>query len=194
MIFVTADTHFYHKNIIRYCNRPYADMDDMIIKMRLDWNNTVTQNDIVVIAGDFAFAGITKIRELIDSLNGIKILVRGNHDQYNSKKYRENGFFAVERYLIIDDIFIGHYPVYGNMQEQIADLEKRDDWDKNIVNQSYNQYVQCIKNSKCTKILHGHIHDKKIIYDSCYAQYNIGMDNNNCKLITLNEAILKLNG
>jgi len=192
MIFVTADTHFYHKNVIRYCNRPYADMDEMITKMRHNWNSTVGQNDIVIIAGDFAFAGITKIRELVQSLNGIKILIKGNHDNHRSKKYRENGFFAVERYLIIDDIFIGHYPVYGDEQQRIADLEKRVEWDRYNVNQNYTQYVQFIKDSKCTKILHGHIHNEKIVYDSRYKQYNIGIDNNDGKILSLSEAILKL--
>ena len=39
--FFTSDTHFYHSNIIKYCNRPFADAQDMNETLIANWNNVV---------------------------------------------------------------------------------------------------------------------------------------------------------
>jgi calcineurin-like phosphoesterase family protein len=52
--FFIADTHLGHKNIIKYCNRPFrlvAHMDDTIID---NINEVVKSNDILYHLGDFA--------------------------------------------------------------------------------------------------------------------------------------------
>jgi calcineurin-like phosphoesterase family protein len=77
-VFFTADTHFGHKNIIKYCNRPFANVDEMNDTMRNNWNKVVGPDDIVFHIGDFAF--LKNPREMIYSLNGEIILVPGNHD------------------------------------------------------------------------------------------------------------------
>ncbi len=79
-LFVTADTHFSHRNIIKYCSRPYETVEEMnegIIKI---WNDTVTSEDYVFHLGDFAFLGKEKACILSQRLNGKKFLVPGNHD------------------------------------------------------------------------------------------------------------------
>ena len=55
MIFFTADTHFGHNNVIRFCNRPFssaAEMDEVMIR---NWNARVTGGDTVYILGDMFF-------------------------------------------------------------------------------------------------------------------------------------------
>jgi calcineurin-like phosphoesterase family protein len=55
MIFFTADQHFHHQNIIKYCNRPFVwfnQMDDALID---NFNKVVTNDDIVYHLGDFSF-------------------------------------------------------------------------------------------------------------------------------------------
>ena len=47
MIYFTADTHFDHANIIRFCNRPFATVDEMNDTLIANWNRKVHGNDTV---------------------------------------------------------------------------------------------------------------------------------------------------
>lgn len=80
-IFVTADQHLGHNNIIRLCGRPCGNveiMDRMLIEA---WNSVVTPKDTVYNLGDLFFTKPTKERrEIFDKLNGQKFLIIGNHD------------------------------------------------------------------------------------------------------------------
>ena len=96
MIFVTSYIHFSHSNIIKYCNRPFEnifEMDDYIIKK---WNETVSYDDTIYILGDFMFSrNIEKIENYVNKLNGYKILVLGNHDNFSIDDYKLAGFNEV---------------------------------------------------------------------------------------------------
>jgi calcineurin-like phosphoesterase family protein len=78
--FITSDLHFFHKNVITYCNRPWNTVEEMNEGMIENWNKVVTNDDIVYILGDFSLS--PKAVELIlPRLNGKeKILILGNHD------------------------------------------------------------------------------------------------------------------
>lgn len=80
MNFYTSDTHFSHKNIIRYCSRPFASIDKMDEAMIGNWNAVVGPDDDVWHLGDFALADPGKIRNFVRRLNGRIHLVWGNHD------------------------------------------------------------------------------------------------------------------
>ena len=56
-VFFTSDTHFYHGNIIRFCNRPFKSVEMMNETIISNWNNTVGQDDIVFHLGDFCLGG-----------------------------------------------------------------------------------------------------------------------------------------
>ena len=53
--FFTSDTHFGHKNIIRFCKRPFETVDIMDPKLVDAWNSVVKKNSVVFHLGDFTF-------------------------------------------------------------------------------------------------------------------------------------------
>jgi calcineurin-like phosphoesterase family protein len=96
MIFFTSDTHFSHKNIIKYCHRPFVDEtypdlggktdprrwkeEEMNEEMIRRWNKRILPNDTVYHLGDFAFKNLRKAKEIREQLNGKIYMIRGNHD------------------------------------------------------------------------------------------------------------------
>lgn len=109
--FVIADTHFGHENVIKYCNRPFKDVDDMNYRLIKNWNETVSNNDTVFMLGDFAF-GREAVEKIVPRLNGRKILIKGNHDTYPNEFYRQCGFEEVSKYPILFEFFLmSHEPL-----------------------------------------------------------------------------------
>lgn len=86
MIFFTSDTHFWHKNILKYCPRPYKDVEAMNEGLINNWNADVGEDDEVYHLGDFAFGTVPQICDILKRLNGKKYLIRGNHDKVMEKK------------------------------------------------------------------------------------------------------------
>ena len=112
-VFVIADTHFGHENIIRYCNRPFSTVEEMDKALIKNWNETVSNNDVVIHLGDVGLGSKEYISSIIKQLNGKKILVMGNHDNWSEQTYRDMGFHTVSRFPIIYDGFfiMSHAPM-----------------------------------------------------------------------------------
>lgn len=79
-IWFTSDSHFCHKNIIQYSNRPFSSVEEMNEAMIANWNKVVDKNDTVYHLGDFGFAKRDILLNIFNRLNGNKHLVEGNHD------------------------------------------------------------------------------------------------------------------
>lgn len=78
--FFTSDLHFFHKNIVKYCNRPWS-VEGQTEELIKRWNSKVGMFDEVYCLGDFAFTNkIDETEVLIRRLNGDITFVRGNHD------------------------------------------------------------------------------------------------------------------
>jgi calcineurin-like phosphoesterase family protein len=76
--FAISDLHFGHAKIIELAHRPFANVEEMNEQMVLRWNSVVGDNDDVYFGGDFMWT--KKDQGWFDRLNGVKHLVRGNHD------------------------------------------------------------------------------------------------------------------
>ncbi len=87
----TADYHFSHFNIIRYCERPFKTAEEMNKVIIRKHNERVKPEDTVFFLGDFIFkggkeGGEERYREFERKLNGKFIFIKGNHDRNNSLK------------------------------------------------------------------------------------------------------------
>lgn len=80
-IFVVSDTHFNHKNIIRYSDRPFDSVEEMNEALVDNWNSVVTPQDKAYHLGDVIFG---KDYSILKRLNGKKRLIVGNHDDIKS--------------------------------------------------------------------------------------------------------------
>lgn len=73
-----ADTHLDHRNIIKYCHRPFKSVDEMNETIVRNWNQVVSSGDCVLFLGDLAFR---RFDYWLGKLNGEKVIIRGNHDK-----------------------------------------------------------------------------------------------------------------
>ncbi len=94
--FITSDLHLGHSNIIKYCNRPFNDINHMDNELIRRWNERINSQDQVFVVGDFCFRNspggkegeglIYKADYYKQKLNGNIIFIKGNHDKNNSTK------------------------------------------------------------------------------------------------------------
>lgn len=112
-IFVIADTHFNHENIVKYCNRPFKNVHEMNEVLIKNWNDVVEDKDIVYHLGDYGFGAKEQLKEIFNRLNGKKYLVMGNHDFMVGKKYYlELGFIEVyKKKCEIHNFIFTHRPI-----------------------------------------------------------------------------------
>lgn len=157
-IFFTSDTHFGHFNIIKYCNRPFKTLEEMNETLIQNWNNVVKPKDTIYHLGDFSFGNSIFFTK---RLNGIKILVEGNHD-FNANAHYEWDTVYTYRVLRFNKIFplvLMHYPLL--------------EWDG-----AYRGAIH----------LHGHIHSKNT-EKPLVRRLDVGVDGHNYTPWSLDEIL-----
>lgn len=110
-----SDTHFRHKNILRFDNRPWFDTTAMEEDMICLWNDKVRKSDDVYILGDFCWGTADDWRQILPKLHGRKHLILGNHDLNQIPQDIRKMFASpVEGFREIKDgdyrISLCHYP------------------------------------------------------------------------------------
>lgn len=85
MIWFTSDWHFNHKNIIKYCNRPYKNVDEMNAGIVDNIFKCYKTGDIMYFLGDYAFGPTPKIDHVLQSIDLVKVC--GNHDPREGLPY-----------------------------------------------------------------------------------------------------------
>jgi calcineurin-like phosphoesterase family protein len=68
--YFTSDTHVGHTNIIRYCQRPFANAAEMDTALIENWNARVGDQDVVYHLGDFTLEGHETARRMFARLRG----------------------------------------------------------------------------------------------------------------------------
>ena len=110
-VFWTADSHYGHRNMLKYYPKrgsTVEDMDEMLIR---NWNSVVKPGDTVYHCGDFAWSyKDTELEKLVRRLNGQIHLILGNHDHKGYKSYR--GFAWVGQPYQGKMVKIGDQSVY----------------------------------------------------------------------------------
>jgi len=115
--YLISDCHFGHKNIMLYEKRPFETIEEMDSHIIKCWNNKVNKHDTVYFLGDVSFYGKEKTREIINSLNGRKFLIMGNHDRAHSMIWwKDAGFEWVSKWPILFKkwYILSHEPIYLN--------------------------------------------------------------------------------
>lgn len=112
MIFFTSDTHFYHRNIIRYCDRPWCAVEDMNEALIAAWNAKVGPQDHVYHLGDLSFGNVAETSAVLAKLNGKISITLGNHDRKNEFGGRLEILATPFNLTAADYNFVmGHWPL-----------------------------------------------------------------------------------
>lgn len=118
-IWLISDTHFFHANILTFTNegrliRPgFASVEEMNERMVENWNRVVRPGDHVYHLGDVAMrVSSTEAGAMVRRLNGIKRLVRGNHDKYQTTQYLKMGFKEIHGLRLLADLWLTHAPIH----------------------------------------------------------------------------------
>ena len=135
MLYYISDLHFGHANIIKLCNRPFADVSDMNETLIARWNGKVTGSDTVYIVGDLFFRMADDPAAVLSRLKGKKHLIVGNHDKtwlprVDAAKYFKSvqpilTFAAPEGKITLCHYpmlcFEGRYHIYGHIHANRTD-------------------------------------------------------------------------
>ena len=117
LAYFTSDPHFFHENVIGFCDRPFRDADEMNVRLIANWNAAVPQDGIVFVLGDVFWRRkeMDRCAGIMARLNGRKWLIAGNHDGYTRDLYLEMGFEDARDYLELSIekrlVVCSHYPL-----------------------------------------------------------------------------------
>lgn len=151
--------------IKKQCYKEYIKIHDK--KLIDNWNNTVSDKDLVLILGDFSFHKGIETNNILKQLNGDKVLIEGNHDMIylQDKKFDKSLFKAIYDYKEVrykdKTVILCHYPIM------------------------YFKHYE--KENIPTVHLFGHIHSTPHIIPR--RSYNVGVDVNNYEPINIEVAI-----
>ena len=170
MIWFTSDEHYFHRNIIRYCKRPFENELEMTEAIIFNHNKVVQDGDIVIHLGDFGYGNELKLRWVLNQLKGKHILIMGNHDKGGLQKWLKLGFdwacYEMQMKIYGQKVILKHYPYRPKFWQLLWKRIKR----KKI------KYLERRPINKGHWLLHGHTHSRTFIIDK---QINVGVDSTN---------------
>ena len=170
-IWFTSDLHMGHVNCLKYDNRPFVSIEEADKTIIDNWNSVVKDGDLVYVLGDFGFAPLPRIKELLGQLKGRKILILGNHDRHAHSAYLKAGFEYVCYEISIrfgQTIFkLSHYPYRENIFKQWWDMIR---FRKDYTHINRKRPVKGIEKW----LLHGHTHTGAVMLNKKKKQIHVG--------------------
>src|SRR6478735_753357 len=169
----TSDQHFNHENIIKFCARPFDNVEHMNEELIKRHNEVVEPDDTVIMLGDYGMGNIEKTLATVKRLNGNKVLLPGNHDRCfvgHGKKaerwsieFMRAGFLGVSDVTYFDYLGTGLTDIPFTLSHfPYADGKHEDD-----------RYARFRPKDKGGWLLHGHVHEKWKVNGR---QINVGVD------------------
>ena len=122
---IISDTHWGHKNIVKYCSRP----KDHDTRMLRNWLRLVKRDDVVLHLGDVIvwYGSEFTWADKVKKLPGNKYLILGNHDKH----------FTNEAWLKYADMTVIE-PFQQNKVYFSHELQIEGTWEVNIHGHSHN--------------------------------------------------------
>ena len=188
-LYFTSDWHVGHKNCLIFDQRPFQGLEEMHKKLISNFNYYVPKHGVTYFLGDMGLCSHGLLNSIITQLNGIKILVRGNHDGKMDSMYNAGFDVVVEKAQITigkDIVTMTHCPLKGVFREDTTGMRGADgieNWhgEKKHGNKySIEDFGQFH--------LHGHIHSRKdrgLITDG--RQMDVGVPAWNYKPVSLSD-------
>lgn len=125
LIYFTSDWHVGHENCLKFDERPFKNLDHMHEELVSNFNHLVPKHGITYFLGDMGLCSKGLLRSVISRLNGLKILVRGNHDGNMYSMYNAGFDLVLDKAQInIGDsiITMTHCPLKGVRRENTTGM------------------------------------------------------------------------
>lgn len=163
-----SDPHFFHKNVIRFCDRPFNDVEHMNQQLVELYNEAIGPDDFVLWCGDVSFGSASKTNHVLRKLNGRRALVIGNHDKTMAMLALGFEFVVTEMRLAFSTCYatVSHYP-YALTEAQKAKILE----EGGRVDTRYEHLRPLERPGEV--LLHGHTHSKEKVNGT---QFHIGVD------------------
>jgi len=135
-VFAISDLHLSAK-VDKPMNIFGGEWENHLEKIKEDWQKKVSDEDIVLLCGDFSWAMTLKDAlfdfESIKELKGKKVMIRGNHDYWWSSITRIRETLTDDFYILQNDsIKIGEYVICGSRGWTVPDSANFDLQDEKI--------------------------------------------------------------
>jgi calcineurin-like phosphoesterase family protein len=143
--FFTSDTHFFHKELLKdrdFAPRDFPNIEAMHATMIKNWNERITDRDMVYHLGDIALnfvrpekAAHQQVLDLLNQLNGHLVFIKGNHDSQSLFKFLDANnylvqgkpkfqFHSVGTIIKLNhrQLIMSHYPIMLGIVKQVINL------------------------------------------------------------------------
>lgn len=117
-VWLISDTHFGHRNIIRYGERPFSTVEEMDRALVERWAGVVKPDHKVYHLGDVGGRSATELGRYMDALPGRKVLIKGNHDTLSLSAYQAHFKDVRATHLLgtgrddVTHLLLSHVPVH----------------------------------------------------------------------------------